>query len=176
MYPHIYDDWSRNWQPIPVFLPGEFHGQRNLGGYSPWGCKELDTTKPLTHTHMTHSSPQWETWGEIIIAQWNRCSLSLVQFSSVTQSCPTLGDPMDCSMPGFPVHHQLLGLAQTHIHRVSDAIQSSHPLSTLFTPDFNLFQQQGLFKWVSSSQQVPKVLELQLQQQSFQWIFRTNFL
>ena len=63
-----------------------------------------------------------------------------VQFSSVTQSCPTLYDPMDCNMPGFPVHHQLLEFTQTHVHQVSDAIQSSYPLSSPSPPAFNLSQ------------------------------------
>ena len=99
-----------------------------------------------------------------------------VQFSSVAQTCLTLCDPMDCSMPGLPVHHQLLEFAQTHVHQVSDAIQPSHPLSSPFPPAFNLSQHQGLFQWVSSPHQVVKVLELQLQHQSFQWIFRTDFL
>ena len=99
-----------------------------------------------------------------------------LRFSSVTQSCPTLCDPTDCSTLGFLVHHQLLELAQTHIHSVSDAIQPSHPLSSPSPPALNLSQHQGLFQWVSSSHQVAKVLEFQLQHQSFQWIFRTNFL
>ena len=99
-----------------------------------------------------------------------------VQSSSVTQSCPTLCDPMACSTPGFPVHHQLSELTQTHVHRIGDAIQPSHPLSSPSPPNFNLSQHQGLFKWVSSSHQVAKVLEFQLQHQSFQWIFRTDFL
>ena len=86
------------------------------------------------------------------------------QFSSVAQSCPTLWDPMNCSMPGFPVHHQLPELTQTHAHRVSDAIQPSHPLLSP-SPAFSLSQHQGLFKWVSSSHQVAKVLVLQLQHQ-----------
>ena len=73
-----------------------------------------------------------------------------LQFSSVAQSCPTLCDPMDCSTPGLPVHHQLLGFTQTHVHWVSDAIQPSHPLSSP-SPTFNLFQHQGLSQWVSSS-------------------------
>ena len=83
----------------------------------------------------------------------------LIQFSSVTQSCPTLCDPMDCSTPGFPVHHQLQELAQTHVHWVSDATQPSHPLSSHSPPALNLSQHQGLFKWVSSSHQVAKILE-----------------
>ena len=69
-----------------------------------------------------------------------------IQFSSVTQSCPTLCDPMDCSTLGFPVHNQLPELAQTHVHQVSDAIQPSHPLSTPSPPAFNLSQHQGLFQ------------------------------
>ena len=89
-------------------------------------------------------------------------------FSSVTQSCLTLCKPMDCSTPGFPVHHQLPKLAQTQVHRVGDAIQSPHPLSSPFPPAFSLSQYQGLFQGVSSSHQVAKVLELQLQHQSFQ--------
>ena len=96
--------------------------------------------------------------------------------SSVAQSCLTLCNPMDCSTPGLPVHRQLLELAQTHVHRVSDAIQPSHLLLSPSPPAFNLSQHQGFFQWVSSSHQVAKALELQLQHQSFQWIFRTDLL
>ena len=96
------------------------------------------------------------------------------QFSSVAQSCPILCDPMDCSMPGFPVHHQFLELTQTHVP--GDAIQPYHPLSSPSPPTFNLSEHQGLFQWVSSLHQVAKVLEFQLQHQSFQWIFRADFL
>ena len=99
-----------------------------------------------------------------------------VQFSSVAQSCPTLCDPMNCSMSGFPLHHQLPEITQTHVHWVGDAIQPSHPLSSPSLPALNPSQHQGLFKWVSSSHQVAKVLEFQLQRLSFQWIFRTDFL
>ena len=84
---------------------------------------------------------------------------------------------MDCSTPGFPVYHQLPEFTQTHVCWVSDAIQPSyHPLSSPSPPAFNLSQHQGLFKHVSSLHQVAKVLEFQLQHQSFQWIFRTDFL
>jgi len=83
---------------------------------------------------------------------------------------------MDYSMPGFSNHHQLLELAQTHVHQVGDAIQPSHSLSPASPPVFNLSQKQGLFQWVSSSHQVAKVLEFQLQHQLFQQIFRTDFL
>ena len=86
----------------------------------------------------------------------------MYQFSSVAQSCPTLCDPMDCSTPSLPVYQQLSEITQTHVHWVSDAIQPSHPLSSPSPPAFNLSQQQGLFKWVSSSHQVAKVLEFQL--------------
>ena len=100
--------------------------------------------------------------------------ISSVQFSSVTQSCPTLCDPMNHSMPGLPVHHQLLEFTQTHVHRVGDAIQPSHPLSSPSPPAPNPSQHQSLFQWVNSSHQVAKVLEFQLQHQSFQWTPRTD--
>ena len=96
--------------------------------------------------------------------------------SSVAQSCPTLCDPMNHSTPGLPVHHQLPEFIQTHVHRVSDAIQPSHPLSSPSPPAPNPSQHQGLFQWVCSSHQVAKVLEFQLQPQSFQWTPRTDLL
>ena len=108
----------------------------------------------------------------IVLYFKNWCSI----FSSVTQPCPSLCDPMDCSTPGFPVHQQLLELARTHIHWVCDAIQPSHPLSSPSPSASNLSQHQGLFQWVSSLHQVAKVLEFQLQHQFFQWISRTDFL
>ena len=83
-----WEDLPRKWQPTPGFLPGKAHGRRSLVGYSPRGHKESDTTEQL-HVH--------------------------VQFSSVTQSCRTLCNPIDSSMPGLPVHHQLLELTQTHV-------------------------------------------------------------
>ena len=96
-----------------------------------------------------------------------------VQFSSLALSCLTLCDPMDCSLPNFPVHHQLLELTQTLVHWVGDAIQPSHPLSSPSLPTFNLSQHQGLFQWVSSLHQVAKILAFQRQHQSFQWTSRT---
>ena len=100
------------------------------------------------------------------------------QFSSAQclSHVQLLWTPKDYSMPDFPDHHQLPELAQTHVHQVSDAIQPSHPLSSPSPPTFNLPQHQGLFHWVRSSHQVAKELELQLQHQSFQWIFRVDFL
>ena len=100
----------------------------------------------------------------------------MVQFSSVTQSCLTLCDTTDWSMPGLPVHYQLPEFTQTHVHWVNDAIQPFHPLLSPSPPALNLSQHQGLFKWVSSSHQVAKVLEFQLQHQSFQWAPRTDLL
>ena len=94
--------------------------------------------------------------------------LLMLGFSSVTQSCPTLFDPMNRSTPGLPVHHQLPEFTQTHAHRVGDAIQPSHPLSSPSPPAPNPSQHQGLFKTVSSSHEVAKVLEFQLQHQPFQ--------
>ena len=87
---------------------------------------------------------------------------SPVHFSSVAQLCPTLCNPMNHSTPGLPVHHQLLEFTQTHIHRVSDAIQPSHSLSSPSPPAPNSSQRQSLFQWVNSSHQVAKVLEFQL--------------
>ena len=103
-------------------------------------------------------------------------SLPSVQYSSFAQSCLTLCDPMNHSMSGLPVHHQLLESTQTHVHCVGDAIQPSHPLSSPSPPALNLSQHQGLFQWVSSPHQVAKVLEFQLQHQSLQWTPRTDLL
>ena len=99
-----------------------------------------------------------------------------VQFSSVAQLCLTICDPMNCSTSGLPVHHQLPEFTQTHVHWVGDAIQPSHPLSSPSPPALNFSQHQGLFKWVTSSHQVAKVLEFQLQHQSFLWTSRTDLL
>ena len=100
------------------------------------------------------------------------CVFSSVQSLSRVRLC----DPMDCSMPGLPVHHQLLEFTQTHVYWISDAIQPSHPLSSPSPPAFNCSQHRGLFKWVSFLHQVAKVLEFHLQYQSFQWTFKTDFL
>ena len=123
----------------------------------------------LTLCHPLDCSPPGSSFHGILQARFS-------SVSSVAQLCPTLCDPIDCSTLGLPVHHQLPGFTQTHVHWVGDAIQPSHPLSSPSPPAFNLSQHQGLFKWVISSHQVAKVLEFQLQHQSFQWIFRTDFL
>ena len=101
---------------------------------------------------------------------------SSVQFSSVAQSCPALCDSMNSSTPGLPGHHQLPEFTQTHVHRVGDAIQPSHPLSSPPPPAPNPSQHQSFFQWVNSSHEVAKVLEFQLQHQSFQRTSRTDLL
>ena len=106
------------------------------------------------------------------IVKSDHCPIACCCSSSLTQSCPTLWDSMDCSTPGVPDLHQLPEPAQTHLHWASDVIQPSCPLSSSSSA-LNLSLNQGLFLWVSSSHQVAKVLELQLQQQSFQ--FRLDF-
>ena len=98
------------------------------------------------------------------------------QFSSLVHSSPTLCNPMDCSMPGLPVHHQLPAFTQTRVHWVGNATQPSHPLSSPFPPAFNLSQHQGLFQGVSSLHQVAEGLKFQLQHQSFQRTPRADLL
>ena len=118
----------------------------------------------------------WHIFSFCLCISLSFTQISQLQFSSVVQSCPTLCNPMDYITPGFPVHHQLPEFTQTHVHWVGDSIQPSHPLSSPSPLTFNLSQHQGLFKWVSSSHQVSKVLEFQLQHQSFQRIFRIDLL
>ena len=100
-------------------------------------------------------------WTNFPHQQWNTMSLGKIsiQFNSVAQLHQTLWDPMDCSTPGLPVHHQFPDPTQTHVHRIGEAIQPSHPLLSPSLPTFNLSQHQGLFQWVSSLHQVAKVLE-----------------
>ena len=121
------------------------------------------------------------SWLSLFVFFW-KCSMnsyhntSSIQFSSVAQLCPTLCDPVNRSTPGLPVHHQLPESTQTHVHQVGDAIQPSHPLPSPSSPAPNPSQHQGLSQWVSSSHEVAKVLEFQLQHQSFQWTPRTDLL
>ena len=127
--------------------------------------------------HSTNSSIFWFTrhfW--LARSPGPRWELRNTQFSSVAQSCPTLCDPMNCSTPGLPVHHQLPEFTQIPVHWVGDAIQPSHPLSSPSPPAPNPSQHQSLFQWVNSLHQVAKVLEFQLQHQSFQRIPRTDLL
>ena len=133
---------------------------------------------PLTLTPMYQLTPDGRPPSEDFLPWWDQVFQAriLQQFSSVAQSCPTLWDPMECSMPGFSVLHHLLEVTQTHVHQVGDAIEPSYSLSSPSPPAFNLSQHQGLFQWVSSSHQVAKVLELQPQNLSLEWIVRIDFL
>ena len=124
-----------------------------------YGSEDTEVSLSWEETHMS--------FREVKLLTSFASNGNSVHFSSVAQSYSTLCNPKGCSMPGLPVHHQLSELAQTHVHWVRDAIQSSYPLSSPSPPAFNLSQHQGLFQWVSSFHQVAKVLEFQLQHQSF---------
>ena len=157
--------WRRKWQPTPVVLSGESRGQRSLVGYSLWGHKSwtrLSTQlTPIKHHNKKphrlpgfHHERVYQSHVHFVL-QSIKCvkhcikmytAKLKVQFSSVTQSCPTLCDPMNRSTPGLPVHHQLPEFTQSHIHRGSDAIQPSHPLSSPSPPAPNPSQHQSLFQ------------------------------
>ena len=121
------------------------------------------SSKPILSYHFNHTRSCQRTQHRPFYHHLAFEANSL-QLSSVAQSCPTL---CDCSTPGFPVHHQLPELAQTHVHPVCDAIQPTHPLSFSSPPAFRLSQHQALFQGVCSSHQVARVLEFQVQHQSF---------
>ena len=125
---------------------------------------------------MTQRTDLWTQWRKERVGQVES-KTEIYTFSSVQLLSRVwlFVTPWTCSMPGLPVHHQFLEFTQTHVQWVSDAIQPSHPLSSPSLPTFNLSQHQCLFKWVSSSHQVAKVLEFKLQHQSFQSV-RTDFL
>ena len=111
-----------------------------------------------------------------MLIKWYLKDKYTFSFSSVAQSCPTLCVPMNCSTPGLPVHYQLPEFIGTHVHRVSDAIQPSHPLSSPSPPAPNSSQHQSLFQWVNSLHKVAKVLEFQLQHHSLQRNPRADLL
>ena len=131
----------------------------------------------LLQVFFCQSFPKYKFFTMVLFCFSGYHPIFLIDFSSVqfSSSVVSLWDPMDCSMPGLSVHYQLPEFTQTHVHWVGDAIQPSHPLLSPSPPTFNLSQHQGLFQWVSSLHQVAKILKLQLQHQSFQWIFRTDF-
>ena len=153
---------------IPVLLPLDFRSSLPvMTKMSPDSVKcPLGTKLPLVEDHcfQQKTSLKLYSW----LCKGSGCL--------VTQSCLTLCDPMDHSTTGFTVLHCLPEFAQTHVCWVGDAVQPSHPLSPASTPALNFPPNQGLFQWVGSLHQVAKVLELKLQHQSFQWIFRTDFL
>ena len=152
----------------PVFLPGRAHGKRGLVAYSPRGRLESDTTLRLSTTQLIYSV--------VPVAAMQQSDVCVSGHMLFSCSVPTrLCDLMDCSTPGFPVLHYFLQFAQTHVHWAGDAIQPSYPLLSP-SPTFSLSQHQGLFQWLGSSYQMAKVSEHQSQHQSFQWIFRIDFL
>ena len=157
-----------------MFLESESEGHaimsdslRSHGLYCPWNSPGQNTGVGNLSLLQGIFLTQESNWG---LLHWRRLLYQLIyqgcpmclQFSSVTQSCPTLCDHMNHSMPGLPVHHQLPEFTQTHVHRVSDAIQPSHSLLSPSPPAPNPSQHQSLFKWVNSSHEVAKVLEFQL--------------
>ena len=165
-------------EPLRVF--SKHHSSK--ASFLQWQLS-VQLSHPYTTTGKTIALTRWTFVGKVMSLL---CNLLLqlviaflpraVQFSSVAQSSLTFCDPMDCSMPGLPVHHQLPKFAQIQVHWVSDAIQPSHPLLSPSLHVLNLSQHLGLFKWVTSSHQVAKVLEFQLQHQPFQWAPRTDLL
>ena len=151
--------------------------------YCLWSFAPYNDRNEQFHVVRSINSKTFTIWQKKFANLCSKLNSQLFSFfyfvkssSSVTQLYPTLCNPMDCSTSDFPVHHQLQEPTQTHIHWVSDANQPSHPLPFPSPLASNLSQHQGLFKWVSSSHQVVRVLEFQLQHQSFQWIFRTDLL
>ena len=137
-------------------------------------CRDGHTYMELISWLLSFQNPlRWDNKGILmkLSVLHSKHGISSVQ----SLSCVRLCYPMNRSTPSLPVHHQLPESIQTHVHRVGDAIQPSHPVFPS-PPALNLSQHQGLFQWVSSSHQVAKVLELQLHHQSFQWIFRTDLL
>ena len=136
---------------------------------SSWPRDQIQVSWQILY-HLNHQGSPIVAY---ILLNWK---FSSVLFSSVTQSCLTLWDPINRSTPGLPVHLQLPEFTQTHAHWVDDAIQPSHPLSSPSPPAPNPSKHQGLFQWVNSSHEVAKVLEFQLQHQSIQWTPRTDLL
>ena len=143
-------------QPARLLCPWDFPG-KNTGV----GCHSF-----LQDNLVYHLQKDWESIFLrpyfIPVKEELLNSLPSVQFSSIAQLCPTLCDPMNCSTPGLPVHQQLPEFTQTHVQRVGEAIQPSHPLSSPSPPAPNPSQHQSLFQWVNSLHEVAKVLGFQL--------------
>ena len=183
--------WVLNETGVPPFTPGDiyFLGSQTLMVGPEWAS---DSNKYFSVylIFLFISFWYWHKWDPWFNSRSMICIITLLtashklhpdQWHISGQSVQSLSrvwlcDPMDCSTPAFPVHHQFLEFTQPHVHRVGDAIQPSHPLSSPSPPTFNLSQHQGLFWWVSSSHEVAKVLEFQLQHQPFQRTPRTDLL
>ena len=151
-----------------------------LGKVINWATKFVQERVPFPPGEQIHElmlgDQVWvKHWKhDLLVPSWK--DISVLSVNSVSQSCPTLCDPMNRSMPGLPVHHQHLEFTQTQVHQIGDVIQASHPLLSPSPPAPNPSQHQGLFQWVNSSHKVAKVFEFQLQYQSFQWTLRTDLL
>ena len=150
---------------------GAFLGTKSLCPL-PSICRRASASEGFPEFQRTKLIREVRKWKTKENRQAKPNSNSSVQSLSDVRLC----NSMNHSMPGLPVHHQLPKFTQTHVHRVGDTIQPSHPLSSLSPPALNLSQHQGLFQWVNSLHQVAKVLEFQLQHQSFQWTPRTDLL
>ena len=164
--------WKGSEDPSSGFFyfGGQIFAKRVGKGYS---RQEIMIIKYVTRKKV---SPRTEGPAFKAYSSTLKSTLRMSQFSSVAQSCPTLCDPVNRSTPGLSVHHQLPEFTQTCVHQVGDAIQPPHPLSSPSPPVPNPSQHWGLFQWVNSSHEVAKVLEFQLQHQSFQWTPRTDLL
>ena len=150
--------------------------RRGCNRWSNTGCQSLGACSSLLVEGWTLQNLRNQ---EIYLSSNLDFATNSVTSDSVQFSCSVVSDslwPHGLQHTRLPVHHQPLELTQTHVHRVGDAIQPSNALSAPSPPAFNLSQHQGLFQGVSSSHQVAKVLEFELQQQSFQWLFRIDFL
>ena len=151
----------------PPLSPGVCSNSCSL---SRWHCLTISSSAAFFSFCLQSFPASWsfpmsqlfDSGGHVLELHLQHQSFQWISFSSVTQSCPTPCDPMNRSMPGLPVHHQLPEFTQTHVHWISDTIQPSHPLSSPSPPAPNPSQHQGLFQWVNSSHEVAKVLEFQL--------------
>ena len=161
--------WPHGLQPARLLCPWGFSGEESWSGLPcpPPGDLPNPGIEPSSPTLQVCRRPElpgkpiFIPMIHDILDIWN-VIYTIYQFSSVAQSCPTLCDPMNCSTPGLPVHHQLPEFTQTHVHWVSDAIQPSHLLSSPSPLAPNPSQHQSIFQWVNSSHEVAKVLEFQL--------------
>ena len=181
--------WPHRWQPTRFPRPWDSPGKNTgVDCHFLLQCMKVKSESKVTQSCPTLSDPMDCSlpgssihgifqagvleWGAIAFSE-QHCS---VQFNSVAQLCLTLCNLMDCSTPGLPFHDQCPEFTQIYVYWVGNAKESSHPLSCPFHSTFNLSQYQGLCKWVSSSDHMAKILTLQLQNQSFQWTFNTDFL